>query len=115
MLNYKLEILLISLLLGGCKPSTMVTVPSSPPPVVATAILEGKEVQVNTLPHPFNLEGELPFAVWVDGKRLSLDMHELQAVGKALNIEFKQPNDTPELHSGEGWLYPFPLVKDGSN
>ena len=30
-------------------------------------------IQVNSLPHPFNLNGRMPYQVWVNGERLKLN------------------------------------------
>ena len=64
-------------------------------------------IEVNRLPHPFNVNGTLPYAVWVDGERLPLNSAEAQKIVDSLNLEFKQPKDTAKIHSGEGWLYPY--------
>ncbi len=100
---------------GGCVTQEKISPLPLPPPVIAEAILQGKEVQINHLPHPLNVGGILPFAVWVDGKRVPLDRTELKAVGQTLNIKFNPAPDTPEIHNGAGWVYPFRLVKDGSD
>jgi hypothetical protein len=99
----------------GCRTQEGAVAPILPPPVLAEAILQGKEVQINHLPHPLNVKGTLPFAVWVDGERVPLNTIELQAIGQTLNIDFNPPPDTPEIHNGAGWVYPFRLVKDDSD
>lgn len=63
-------------------------------------------IQVNRIPHPFNLNGNLPFQVWVDGQHMPLDSKEVQGVIEVLDIEFTQPEDTEEIHSGAGWIFP---------
>ena len=102
-------------LFGGCVTQKNAVTPILPPPIVAEAIIKGREVQINHLPHPLNIGGTLPFAVWVDGERVPLDRVELQAIGQTLNIDFQPPPDTPEIHNGAGWVYPFRLVKDDSD
>lgn len=102
-------------LFGGCVTQKNAVAPILPPPVIAEAIIQGREVQINHLPHPLNIGGTLPFAVWVDGERVPLDRVELQAIGQTLNIDFQSPPDTPEIHNGAGWAYPFRLVKDDSD
>lgn len=64
-------------------------------------------VEVNRLPHPFNLNGSLPYAVWVDGEMLPLKSEEANKIVESLNLKFEQPPDTEEIHSGRGWLYPY--------
>ena len=99
----------------GCRTKQNVVAPILPPPVLAEAILQGKEVQINRLPHPLNVGGVLPFAVWVDGERIPLDSNELKAVGQTFNIDFDPPPDSAEIHNGAGWVYPFRLVEDASD
>ena len=67
------------------------------------------EIQVNRLPHPLNVNGMLPYQVWVDGERLKLNGPEAKSIIKALDLNFTQPDDTPELHAGAGWLFPLEL------
>jgi len=99
----------------GCRTQESVVHPTLPPPVLAEAILQGKEVQINHLPHPLNVGGVLPFAVWVDGEKIPLNHKELKAVGQTFNIDFEPPADSAEIHNGAGWVYPFRLVKDDSD
>ena len=69
-------------------------------------------IQVNSLPHPFNLNGTLPYQVWVDGERLPLRGEKVDKIIELLDLgEFKQPEDTAEIHNGEGWLRPLPTTK----
>jgi hypothetical protein len=77
--------------------------PDTPPP---RYIPQLKNIQVNTIPHPFNINGRMPFAVWVDGEQLPINSKESNAIVQALNIKFVEPKSTAEIHRGEGWLYP---------
>lgn len=70
------------------------------------------EVQINPLPHPFNLNGHMPYAVWVNGKRLKLSPKQTQDLADSLNLEFTQPANTEAIHKGEGWLMPLDLEKN---
>ena len=83
--------------------------PTSPPPPFIPSMKEVAEIQINPLPHPFNVNGTLPYAVWVNGEKLILNHVQTQALTKSLNLEFKQPENTAEIHSGEGWLFPLDL------
>ena len=69
------------------------------------------EVQINPLPHPFNLNGTIPYAVWVNGKKLPLSGKEIRDLALSLNLKFEQPKDTAQIHNGEGWQYPLPSEK----
>ncbi len=85
--------------------------PFTSPPNFKPDVTELAEVQINPLPHPFNLNGSRPYAVWVNGKRLALNSHEVRALAQSLNLEFTQPKDTAQIHNGEGWLFPLPSEK----
>ena len=64
------------------------------------------QIQVNRLPHPFNVGGLVPYQVWVDGERLPLNSKKAKQIVKTLNLKFEQPENTREIHSGAGWLQP---------
>ena len=67
-------------------------------------------VQVNSLPHPFNLDGRMPYQVWVNGQRLPLNGDKAKQIVSLLDLgPFEQPEDTAEIHSGAGWMRPFPI------
>jgi len=82
--------------------------PSTPPPSFVPDLSKIKELQINRIPHPLNVGGTLPFVVWADGKRLNLNSNQTKELASYLGIRFEQPPDTKEIHSGEGWLFPFP-------
>ena len=97
-------------------PSTKQTLASSEQPdfhrsvrgLQAAQVAPG--VQVNSLPHPFNLNGTMPYQVWVNGERLPLKSEKADKLVELLDLgEFEQPEDTAEIHSGAGWLRPFPI------
>lgn len=67
-------------------------------------------IQVNSLPAPFNLNGTMPYQVWVNGKRLPLNGEKADQIVEVLDLgEFVQPQDTAELHQGMGWITPLPI------
>jgi len=115
-------------LLAGCNSSklqeaTLPETPQSPPkvdfippapsfePDLDLFAMKYKEIQINRLPHPFNLNGSMPYAIWVDGKKLKLSPKETRNLAETLNLKFEQPKDTAEIHSGEGWLFPKQISK----
>jgi len=102
--------IIISLFLFGCSSNkqkqTKIDTPT--PPVFVSDLLNAKELQINRLPHPFNLNGSVPFAVWADGKKLNLKPKQTIELARYLGIKFEQPPDTAEIHSGQGWLHPYP-------
>jgi len=82
-----------------------------PPRIKAAQLQAAPEIQVNRLPHPFNVDGHLPYQVWVDGERLELNSPAARTIIKTLNLKFEQPEDTAEIHSGAGWLKPLDLTQ----
>lgn len=86
--------------------------PSSPPPLFQPSVSDLAEIQINPLPHPFNVNGNIPYAVWVNGKRLNLTSVEIKAVARSLNLEFEQPINTAQIHAGEGWIFPLSLKNE---
>jgi hypothetical protein len=69
-------------------------------------------IQVNKLPFPFNVDGTMPYQVWVDGKRVPLKSEQADQIVDALDLakgkEFVQPDNTAEIHAGAGWIFPLP-------
>tara|TARA_Y100000589_G_C27093479_1_gene604944 strand:- start:763 stop:1113 length:351 start_codon:yes stop_codon:yes gene_type:complete len=99
----KIKILALLFIISGCaekKVTTHQLVNLTPPTIVSS-------MQINRLPHPFNLNGENPYAVWVDGKKLNLDKNQVKDLARSLNLKFEQPEDTAQIHNGEGWLFPI--------
>lgn len=83
--------------------------PPTPPPSFIPSIKRLAEIQINPIPHPFSVNGEVPFAIWVDGKRLQLSNSEIKQLTESLNIKYQAPNNTAEIHQGEGWQYPLTI------
>lgn len=124
----KVNLWLFFLFLIGCSPKgtpLVLDIPPPPPPPSITppslppsfipSIEDVAEIQVNPIPHPFNLNGHLPFAVWVNGKQLKLDHKSSKDIANFLGLKFTQPEDTAEIHSGEGWLYPLDINKNDNS
>jgi hypothetical protein len=112
--------LISALLLFGCQsqnlkqeyfipPPPPTIKPPTPPPSFIPSIKRLAEIQINPIPHPFSINGEKPFAVWVDGKRLNLNNSEIIKLTNSLNIKYKTPSDTAEIHQGQGWQYPLKI------
>lgn len=115
----KNSLFIFFLVLFGCKQKDGILGVDFPPPPPPPSFLPPPppsffptresvlNIQVNPIPHPFNLNGTMPYAIWVNGEPLPMS-HELsQGVAKALQLEFKQPKNTAKIHNGEGWLYPI--------
>jgi len=68
------------------------------------------EIQINPIPHPLNINGMLPYVVWIDGKRASLNPREVRELALSLDLPLNV-RGTPEMHAGAGWLEPHNLTK----
>jgi len=64
------------------------------------------EIQINSIPPPLDINGKLPFTVWVNGKQLHLNGKKLQGLKKYLGLKQENPNSIADIHSGKGWLRP---------
>jgi len=84
-------------------------IPPTPPPNFTPSFKKLSEIQINAIPHPFSLNGELPFSVWINGKRTRMSNHEIKVLAHSLNIKYKRPTDTAQIHMGAGWVYPLEL------
>lgn len=80
--------------------------PSDPPPFIPS-LDEVAEIQINPIPHPFDLNGYFPYAVWINGQRLKLTPKEMNQLIVALDLNSEQIEQTENIHNGEGWLYPL--------
>lgn len=69
-------------------------------------------IQVNKIPFPFNVNGSMPYQVWVDGERVPLKSTQSEQIIDALELakgkDFVQPENTAEIHAGAGWQVPLP-------
>ena len=63
------------------------------------------EIQINPAPHPFHMTH--PYVIWVNGERLPMSKQDIILVAKEFNLSLEPPEDTAELHNGEGWLRPL--------
>jgi|TARA_B110000305_G_C19390028_1_gene614325 hypothetical protein len=85
--------------------------PPNPPPSFTPIMGKLNEVQINEVPHPFNLNGHIPCVVWVNGKQLTITPREAQNLANAVNLESRERIGTAQLNSGEGWLKPLTIIK----
>lgn len=69
-------------------------------------------IQVNKIPFPFNVNGSMPYQVWVDGERVPLKSEQSEQIIDALELakgeDFVQPENTAKIHAGAGWQFPLP-------
>lgn len=81
--------------------------PPTSPPNFTPNMLDLDKIQINSVPHPLHL-GQ-PYVVWVNRRRVDIGIIKLNELMTLLNLPTKPPENTAELHSGEGWLQPFLL------
>lgn len=82
-------------------------IPPSPAPTFIPMFPKDAIVQINSIPSPLNINGEIPLVVWVNGKQLELNNYQLKAIASTLNIKQNKQQNVAELHRGEGWLTPL--------
>lgn len=81
--------------------------PPIAPPNFTPDIRDVYNIQINPVPHPFAISGR--YAVFVNKQKIILNNHQINELISVLDLPKKKPEDTAELHSGNGWLTPFEL------
>lgn len=113
-MNYKIFSLLIILLLFCQSDSQKIENPQEistagfvkiPPPFLRNA----NEIQINSMPSPFNFNGRFPFAIWLNGKQIPADSSQIKKIKEILNLQEVDSSKIAEIHSGRGWLRPRKL------
>jgi hypothetical protein len=85
--------------------------PPAPAPTFIPSFEHLAQIQINEIPHPFNLNGHMPCAVWVNGRRLDITPTQAQNLANAVNLS-SQPKISPsKLHAGIGWIEALPTIK----
>ena len=90
-------VIILALLIFGCLQREM---PEKNPPKTKGQVM----IEVNSVPFPFNLNENNPYAVWMNGKRVSLPKEDLDKLVNKVGAE-----NIPEINKGDihkGWLYP---------
>jgi len=64
-------------------------------------------IEINSVPHPFNLNGHNPYVVWVNGKLIKLTSNQKKELINIVKAENIKPVSDADLHSGDGWLHPL--------
>lgn len=87
--------------------------PSIRPPSSAPNFIPNiYELQINPVPSPLNINGNLPYVVWVNGEKLPLTPQQSVDLANSLNLNVTPPKNTAKIHQGEGWLYPLKLKNE---
>jgi hypothetical protein len=92
-------------------PPPPLMLPTTPVPNFTPNIVKSSQVQINEIPHPFNLNGHIPCVIWVNGKRLNISPLEAQKLAKAVDLSSRPKIHASKLHSGEGWTNPLSLTR----
>ena len=61
-------------------------------------------VEINQVPPPFDLAGNHPYVVWINGARVRIPEEYVHPIIKKVGKENIKPIDIPNMH--EGWLRP---------
>lgn len=69
------------------------------------------QIQINKIPHPFDVGGYLPCTVWINGKKADLTPYQAQDLAKILNLGAYPAIDDKKLHEGIGWQQPLTDIK----
>ena len=92
-------------------PPPPLMLPTTPAPNFTPNIVKLSEVQINEIPHPFNLNGHIPCVIWVNGKKLNISPLEAQKLAKAVDLTSRPKIHASKLHSGEGWIKPLSVTR----
>ena len=85
--------------------------PPNPAPTFTPNSSHLAQIQINEIPHPFNLNGHMPCAVWVNGRRLNITPIQAQNLANAVNLDSRPKIAPSKLHAGIGWLEALPIIK----
>lgn len=96
-------LILLSILFSGChhfkKENTRegVDYPVVPPHVI----------EINKVPHPFNLNNFNEYVVWVNGKKVVMERNDKNALIALVGARNIAPVSDEDIHNGDGWLRPL--------
>jgi hypothetical protein len=88
----------ILFLAGGCLSQTATTKvleSLGPGPVL---------IEVNSVPHPFDLNGRAPYVLWVNGVRIDVSNEDLSYFISRIGADNIKPTESQDIH--QGWLWP---------
>jgi len=64
-------------------------------------------IEINEVPHPFNLNNTNQYIVWVNGKRVGIKNEDKQALITLVGARNITPVSDEDIHNGNGWLRPL--------
>ena len=57
-------------------------------------------IEINSIPHPFNVNGIHPYVVWVNGQRVDLPRDEVLSLINKIGAENIKPPSNKDIHLG---------------
>ena len=64
-------------------------------------------IEINKVPHPFNLNNFNEYIVWVNGKKVSMQRDQKNALIALVGARNITPVSDADIHNGDGWLRPL--------
>ena len=113
-------LLIYFVLISGCsqykKDSNSLAIPPPPPNLVppnpapnfVPKFNKLYNIQINSIPHPFDVNGNFPYAVWLDGERVNLNLNESANLFKILKTK-KTTRSASNTRLPNGWQRPYVL------
>ena len=95
--------IILALLIFGCLQREM------PERHMSTKEVQSIMIEINNVPPPFNLNGNNPYVIWMNGKRVNLPKEDLKELVNKVGAE-----NIPKINKGDihkGWLYPHTSKK----
>jgi hypothetical protein len=83
-------------------------VPPNPAPNFVPKFNKLYNIQINSIPHPFDIDGNFPYVVWLDGERVNLSFNESANLVKILKTK-KPTRSANNIRSTNGWQRPYVL------
>lgn len=70
-------------------------------------------IEVNNVPFPFDLNGNNPYVIWMNGKRVVLPSKEVDALVSSVGEENIPDINSSDIH--KGWLFPHHFPREEEN
>ena len=67
-------------------------------------------IEINSVPPPFDLGGDDPYVVWMNGKKVNLPKSDVVALVNKVGKENIPPIDVADIH--KGWLWPHYVKRE---
>tara|TARA_B100001123_G_scaffold429447_1_gene547970 strand:+ start:1442 stop:1711 length:270 start_codon:yes stop_codon:yes gene_type:complete len=66
--------------------------------------LEKQIIEINSIPPPFDINGNRPYVIWINGQRADLSQKEIKAIVANIGEENITESNSTDIH--KGWLFP---------